>query len=362
MRAVTSVLLLAGLLAPPCIVCAQGQPQAPPRPSITEAEAARFLAIADSAQAAPQARAAWQRRLDTAHDTLESVLQWNNAHGQSRASLRMLNALGRFWSAPALVTAYDLAFASPGGTDDAIRARAFNSAATAAFRVPDQARTRRWARESINAWRTLGDSAGMGRAYQRLVQAALRDGDHASLRVLADTGQFLCDRAHDDSCLAYFINMRGESARVLQAYDSAVVYYNRSDAIYRRLSPAFRLDIAHNVGFALLALRRSSEARSRFTEGMQHAVANADQSYIAFFLAAIASCDAAEGKAANAAKLFGLYDARLEQTGRVADPADAVEYERYRSRARDQLGTAGFTDAVRLGRKLSLDSVLATIH
>lgn len=91
--------------------------------------------------------------------------------------------------------------------------------------------------------------------------------------------------AHDDSCLAYFINMRGESARVLQAYDSAVVYYNRSDAIYRRLSPAFRLDIAHNVGFALLALGRSSEARSRFTEGMQHAVANADQSYIAFFLA-----------------------------------------------------------------------------
>lgn len=362
MRAVASVLLLAGLLTPPRIVRAQAQPQARPHPSITEAEAARFQAIADSAQAAPQARAVWQRRLDAAHDTLESILQWNNAHGQSGASLRMLNALGRFWSPPALVTAYELAFASPGGQDDAIRARAFNSAATAAFRVPDQARTRRWARASINAWRTLGDSTGMGRAYQRLVQAALRDGDHASLRVLADTGQFLCVHAHDDDCLAYFLNMRGESARVLLAYDSAVVYYNQADAIYRRLSPNFRLDIAHNIGFTLLALGRSLEARSRITEGMQHAVANADQPFMVFFVAALASCDAADGKAVNAAKLFGLYDARLEQTGRVADPADAVEYERYRSRARHQLGAVAFADAERVGRTLPLDSVLATIR
>lgn len=362
MRAVPSVLLLAGLVALPHIVRAQTQPPAPPHPVVTEAVAAQFLAMVDSAQAAPQARAAWQRRLDTTHDTLESVFRWNNEHGQSGSSLRMLNALRRFWSAPALVAAYERAFATPSGKADTVRARAYNSAAAVAFQVPDQVRTRRWARESINAWRKLGDPSGMGRAYQRLVQAALRDGDHASLRVLADTGQMLCDRAHDDNCLAYFLNMRGESARVLQAYDSAVMYYDRSDAIYRRLSPAFRLDIAHNIGFTLLALGRSSEARGRFAEGMQHAVANADPFYVASFFAALASCDAADGKAMSAAKLFGLYEARLELTGRISDPADVVEYERYRSRARDQLGGTAFADAVRVGRTLPMDSVLATIR
>jgi hypothetical protein len=95
---------------------------------------------------------------------------------------------------------------------------------------------------------------------------------------------------------------------------------------------------------------------------MQRAVATANQGYIAFLLAGVASCDAVDGKAEHATKLFGLSDAILEKLGRTADPADAVEYERYRARARERLGASEFAAALQTGRRLPLDSVLATIR
>ena len=159
---------------------------------------------------------------------------------------------------------------------------------------------------------------------------------------------------------AYFLNTRGESARVLKQYDSAAVYYDQSAAIYARVSPVVRLDIIHNIGLALLAGGHRAEACHRFREGLGRAVATGDRSFYAFMLAGLASCDAVSGKAASAARLFGVSDAQLEQLGIVADPADAVEYERYRTIARTQLGVAAFEAAVRIGRTLPADSVIAT--
>jgi hypothetical protein len=156
--------------------------------------------------------------------------------------------------------------------------------------------------------------------------------------------------------------MRGESARVLKQYDSATVYYDRSAAVYARVSPVTRLDIIHNTGFALLASGRRPEACLRFRDGLGRAVAAGDRSFYAGMLAGLASCDAVGGNAARAARLFGVSDAMLERLGIVADPADAVEYGRYRSLARTQLGAAAFDDAVRMGRTLPADSVIAAFR
>ena len=325
--------------------------------------AKHWLAVAESAAAAPpDTRALWQQRLDAAHDTLVAALHWNNEHASSSDNLRILLALGRFWNGAAYVAEWDNALARPLDGDSALRARALNTASATAFRVKDQARARAWAEQSIALYGALHDSAGMGRAYERLVQIALRDNQHDRLRALADTGQLLCNRGHDSNCVAYFLNMRGESARVLRQYDSAAFYYQIADTIYRRISPAFRLDVAHNIGFSLLALKRSADARMRFGEGLQHAVATGDKPNTAFLLAGYASAAAVDGRAEEAARLFGLYDALLEQTGRVADPADAVEYERYRSIARNQLGEAKFNQAVTTGRGLNADSVFTHIN
>ena len=55
-------------------------------------------------------------------------------------------------------------------------------------------------------------------------------------------------------------------------------------------------------------------------------------------LAGLASCDGADGNASKAATPFGVSDAQLERLGIVADPADVVAYDRYRTIARAQLG------------------------
>lgn len=329
-------------------------------PAITQQIAERYGAwVADSVSTTVQTRAAWQARLESSRDTIEGVLRWNDTHERSASSLRMLISLSAFWNGPALVAAFDEALAARTRTDSTLRSRALNTAALAAFRVGDQAKTRAWAREGAALSLALHDSVGAGRAYQRLVQAALRDGGHGALRALADTGQRLCQR--DVSCQAYFVNMRGESARVLQQYDSAAVHYTRADSMYRSLSATPRLDISHNFGFTLLALGRTSEARQRFVGGLESAMSTNNRPYVAFFVAAIASAAASDRDATAAARLFGLSDAVLEQTGRLPDPADAVEYNRYRARARAQLGNS-FDDLILAGRTMSIDSVLRAIH
>jgi len=196
-------------------VCGQAPSQQRAMVPVTAEISAHYLAVAESAAASPKERALWQRRLDTSRDTLENVLGWYTNSGHGDEALRLLVALSRFRTGPSLVGGFDKALAIP-GTQPMIRARALNSASAAAFRLKDQERTRRWANESIAIWRSLGNSAETGRAYERLVQAALRDDNHAALRALADSGDMLCVQGHDEDCHAYFLNMRGESARVLK--------------------------------------------------------------------------------------------------------------------------------------------------
>jgi tetratricopeptide (TPR) repeat protein len=328
--------------------------------TVSDSVAAQFLVVAESAAAAPKDRAIWQRRFDSAHDTLQAVLNRNFNSGRADQSLRTLIAVSRFWSGSSLVSEFDRALNLP-GSSPAIRVRALNLAAVAAFRIKDRERTTRWAEESIDVARSLGDSSAMGIAYQRLVQLALREGDHAKLRALADTGSFLCEHARNEDCQAYFLNMRGESARVLKVYDSAAIYYDRAGSIYNRISPVPRLDMAHNVGFTLLALGRVSDARARFETGLKQAMAAGSKPYRAYMVAGLASAAAADGNSITAANLFGLSDKILEEIGIVADPADAVEYERYRSLARGRLGSEEFDKAVKIGRGMSFDAVLAGI-
>jgi hypothetical protein len=210
-------------------------------------------------------------------------------------------------------------------------------------------------------WRAIGDSAQVGRAYERLVQVALREGDHALVRAFADTGAALCIGSKDEDCQAYMLNMRGESARVLKQYDSAVAYYTQAGTIYSRVSPIPRLDIVHNMGFALLAGGHVAEACERFRSGLGTAVLG-DKTFYPGMLAGLGSCDAVRGNATEAARLFGVSDAQLDQLGIVADPADAVEYERYRLVARTKLGKAAFDAAVKAGRLLPVDSVVASLR
>src|SRR5438094_3759194 len=131
---------------------------------VSDSVAAHFLAVAESAAAAPKDRAVWQRRFDSARDTLKGVLDWDFNHGFADQSLRMVASLSRFWSGPSLVSEFDRAL-TLSGSSPAIRARTLNLAAAAAFRVKDKERTTRWAEESIDLARSLGDSSAMGVAY-----------------------------------------------------------------------------------------------------------------------------------------------------------------------------------------------------
>jgi hypothetical protein len=114
------------------------------------------------------------------------------------------------------------------------------------------------------------------------------------------------------------------------------------------------------MGFALLAGGHVTDARERFRSGLGSAVSSGNKTYFPFMLAGLASCEAMRGNSTEAARLFGVSDQELDQLGIVADPADAVEYERYRAVARSKMGAFAFETAVKTGRALPLDSVITS--
>jgi hypothetical protein len=62
-----------------------------------------------------------------------------------------------------------------------------------------------------------------------------------------------------------------------------------------------------------------------------------------------------------AARIFGESAALLRQLHATADPADAIEYGRYRARARSRLGPAAFDSVIALWNKMPADSIMTEL-
>jgi hypothetical protein len=326
---------------------------------MTPALTAQYVALADSASSARSdtARGRWQQRVTAAHDTLVATMKSLREQNDGPTALRFVLDLDRYWSNVAeQVSLYAQALAIPSATDPTdIRARALIAGARDAHRIKDQVKVRAWAGEAIRIYRQLGDSAGIGRGYLRLMYAALRDNDHSGLLALADTGEVYC-RGRDKNCDAEFFNMQGESWRSRARYDSALAYYQHTVAIEG--TPG--LGHLGNLGFAYLGLGQNAAARTQFANGLRRAWSTGNRLYGAFFVSGLAGVAAADAPA-EAARLFGVADAIYETLHASPDPADAIEFGRYRERAGAQLGTLAFDSLFAVGRRLPADSVVAAI-
>ncbi len=326
--------------------------------SVTPRVASRYLAVADRASKIASAdRGTMRRQLDAAHDSVLAVLEYLRSAGRGEDALRMMADLDPYWTdVQEQVGEYAQVFAMPSAqAPNKLRATALLLAARDAHRIDDQAKVRAWANEAIRIGHQIGDSSTIGVGYMRLMYAALRDKNHTLLRALGDTGEPFCIH-RDDPCEAGILTMRGESARALAQYDSALVYYQRNAAITAPNSAEL-----HNMGFAYLGTGQARPARERFVTALRIVSADDDKRNMAYMFAGLASSAVVAGQPDSAARLFGIFDALIEQTHSVPDPADAIEYNRYRERGRSALGAAAFDRLVQEGRRLPVDSVVAAV-
>jgi predicted ATPase/DNA-binding XRE family transcriptional regulator len=230
---------------------------------ITAQHADYFLVLAEEAE--PQLRgpqqAAWLDTLDAEHDNLRAALTWTTEHNHE-LGLRLAAALAFFWDTRGHLSEGSRWLANilehAGEPTSPSRAKALCAAAELAWNRSDYKQAETLGEQSLQIYRFLEDSRGMGLACKRLGETAraLRDYDRATvffeqgLALLRDAGDPLGEA--EALCEFGFVIWRQSD------YPRAQTMFERSLQLYEELG------YQTGVALALMGLGVIAEVQGEY--------------------------------------------------------------------------------------------------
>jgi tetratricopeptide (TPR) repeat protein len=240
------------------------------------AHAGYYLALAEDADAGLLGggrQAEWLDRLEEDHDNLRAALAWLARRGPAEHGLRLAVALRRFWRARGYIaegrewTAELLA--QPAALRRSLaRARALHAAGFFTSQQGDYGEARARFEESLDIFRELGDTRGIGWALVDLGYLARYEGDQAAARSRIEESLGLLRRAGDTEGMAAALGHLGLIARDQGDADGAERHLDQSLALWRQLGDQV------GIGWALAGLAMVARAQGR----LDVAVARTEQS------------------------------------------------------------------------------------
>lgn len=117
--------------------------------------------------------------------------------------------------------------------------------------------------------------------------------------------------------------------------------------------------ILHNLGYVSVALGDHPRAAALFEESLALQRARGNRAGILEGLAGLGALLAARGRPRRAAVLFGAVAALRAALGTPMWPAERIEHERHRAKARAALGAAAWQAALAEGGSMTLDHASA---
>ncbi|MBA2277567.1 MAG: AAA family ATPase [Chloroflexia bacterium] len=209
--------------------------------------------------------------------------------------------------------------------------------------------------EGLADARNVGDTWGVRRALEAVARDALRQGDlDAAIAWLQEA----MDSARDDGdgwSLAIALNELGNIERARGAHASAGPLYQGSAAIFADLGLGDQPSLVHNLGYVALATGDQSDAAACFIGALTQFRRLGARRGMAECVIGLGAVAAADGRPADAARLFGAGESALEALGTQLWPSNRADYERWLARARSSCTEAHFDQALAEGRALSLD-------
>lgn len=147
-------------------------------------------------------QAAWLDRLEEDHDNLRAALSWLARHGLAEHALRLGAALRRFWRARGYITEgrerMSALLSLPGAQGrTASRAKALHAAGWLAREQGDYGDARGLFEESLDIYRGLDDTRGIGWALVDLGFLTRYQGDYVAARSLLEESLGLLKRVGD---------------------------------------------------------------------------------------------------------------------------------------------------------------------
>ena len=292
--------------------------------------AATYLELAEAAAPHLQGKdlKRWLDRLELEHDNLRAALEYATSIGQTDRSSRFVFALWRFWQARShlregrLWTERVLALA---GATAPQRLRALEAAGGVTYWMADEAATRRIYREAYELAKTEGTLADRAQAAYNyaftffIMSAGLLDeaGGDAMLRESLAAFRELGDPSGVARAAWALGTMHVQGVgRTREDLLSARDYVNEAHTAHQTLGNRFDMgwDL-HALGLAALKLGEHAEAATRWREALELFVEAGDTSGIVIQLSNFAELAKAQGDLDRHAALVGAWTAIGERTG-----------------------------------------------
>ena len=141
------------------------------------------------------------------------------------------------------------------------------------------------------------------------------------------------------------LNELGDVERARGAHPRAGARYEESLALLADLGLDAQPSLVHNLGYVALAAGDRARAAARFTEALSQFRRLGERRGMAECLIGFGAVAAAEGRAADAGRLFGVGEAALEALGTELWLSNGPDYARWRGRARSGRAAADFDRA-----------------
>jgi predicted ATPase/DNA-binding CsgD family transcriptional regulator len=349
-------------------------------------------------------QAEWLDRLEAEHDNLRRALRWSLEQKEGEAAARMGISLWSFW----MIRGY----VSEGGQwleqtlaqyheNTTLRAEALRVAGIlTGHQGDDSKRAMNLLQESLDVWRTVGDSKGIASTLLGLGMGAQKLGDYKRATSYHEESLALLRAVDDTPQVAINLSSLGLTLFYLGNYERARVHYEESLTLFRERNDRWGMGVVlTNLGMLSLEqgdherakklceeslpLRRSvgDKGGSAHTLTILGRVAISQNNYqlaVAFYkeslllrqesgeregfaeaLEGCAAICAAQGEARNAALLLGAAETMRESTAIVVPPTDRAFIERIKTTLQKQLSMRDFTSARVEGRSLIVEQALA---
>jgi predicted ATPase/DNA-binding XRE family transcriptional regulator len=371
--------------------------------------AAYFLALAETQWQLGQTEqifAAWMSGVDREYDNLRAALHWyQTSPGKGEAALRFTQALICLWwyrgASYDAIAAIDRSLNHPDGVGRTIvqldtrtnlaellalignypeAQRAFEYALELAGELGEEAAQaymlgrlgwvareqgdilRAWdyLQESLAVFRTLDLPYHIVTTLNTMAEVAIVEEDAARAEMLLAESLELAQQIEPDEAplawtfnhLGHLAQLRGEYERAIELHQTSLAYFG--DDYHTGLGEAYQ-----GLGESALGLGRIAEATKWLTQGLRISAVVGHQSRVVWCLAGLGSAAALNGRAAQAARLWGAAERQRQAIRCRPAPATRATYERAVAAARTELGAEAFAVAWAAGQALDPQAALA---
>ena len=268
-----------------------------------EAHATSFLALVEAAE--PRLRRAeqvrWLRRLDQEQENVRAALSWLLASAQhhqgkgevsphAEYALRLCVGLLSFWDARGSLregqALMEVALTYRAGVAAPILARALYAAAQLALYLDEVRRAEILSQEGLNAFRELGDPAGIAKSLDQLATVAWAGNNYAAARIQYEEAEQFCQKAGDTWGQGRCLTQLARIALAEGEYSLARTRLEEAERLYQPLGVQERLAWVRHLHAKVLLLAGGNLARAQMLGEQAVALAQAGgfKVYLAYAL------------------------------------------------------------------------------